>query len=823
MSSKQQAPTISEKPRQQEGIELGEYIEDAMLQYAILVVSDRAIPDARDGLKPVQRRILTSMELMGLGPKTPHRKCARVVGDVLGKYHPHGDASVYDAMVRLAQPFSLRYPLVDGQGNFGSIDGDTAAAMRYTEARLTPLAEEMMKDFEANTVAWQPNFDDSLKEPTVLPAAIPNLLVNGSSGIAVGVSTNLLPHNLGEVCKAVDYVARNWTKRNQISAGDLMQFIPGPDFPTGGTIFRYRDEGAGRVDTLRRAYETGTSTINGQARIEIAPTTNGRSEIVVTELPYQVQKNTILERVAKDKDTGRFEGLADVRDESDYRGMRLVFETARGANPQDVLARLLTYTQLRTGFSYNAMALLVDENGRKYPKVLSLQEMLVEFIKHRLIIIRRRSIYQREKDSARLHIDEGLLIALEQIEEIIQLVRAAKDTAAAKDVLIKKFKLSETQASAILDMPLRRLANLERKKLEDEAAELRKSIAKMDKLIDSEKERLKVVCEESLSIGETYGDPRRTQILDDVPLTIATVAANAAETPAPSGPRTIKIKTKGGIISETASGKETAGDPTLLQLNLDAQSRVALITDRGQICVTKAADIPDKTSLLNAGLHNNEAIISLQEVKDNTQLAFFTSDGMAKAMKGESLPAGKFGVWKQAIAIEAGTARLSAVLPVKTGTQVFMYTRGSSADETAKGLRFDAQEISVQASYNTKGVTAIKLAKGDQVAGVLAVDEKDVPDVILATTGGFLRRISLNEFSLRSRATQGIAAANTKSGGELVYAGVGAVHHLTLSNGKQVKIAAEKVPTASRAARGTALKSLASVLGGEKIETGHTE
>src|SRR5512133_3481116 len=446
---------------------LDRYMEEAYRRYAVLTILDRALPDVRDGMKPVQRRILYAMGDMNLNSSSPHKKSARVVGEVLGKYHPHGDQSVYDAMVRMAQDFSMRMPLVDGQGNYGSIDGDGAAAMRYTEARLAALGEAMQDDLEKNTVDWRPNFDGSLREPTVLPTRFPNLLINGATGIAVGMSTSILPHNLGEVCDAVVFMAKNWSRRDKIKVAELMKFIPGPDLPTGGLLYRYRvgsDEK--KVDMIQRGYETGSSTMVCQARADIQDIGGGKSEIIVTELPFQVQKTTILERIAASRE--RFNGITDVRDESDFNGMRIVFEVARGSDPEEVLGRLLSYTAMRVSLSYNALALVVDDEGKASPRNLTLRDMLEEFICHRLHVITRRSKYELDKAEARLHILEGLLKALSKIDAVIDTIRKSDTTEAARQNLMKRFKLSEIQAQAILDMPLRRLAALERQKLEEE-------------------------------------------------------------------------------------------------------------------------------------------------------------------------------------------------------------------------------------------------------------------------------------------------------------------------------------------------------------------
>ena len=392
---------------------LDHFIEQAYRRYAVLTILDRALPDVRDGLKPGQRRILYAMGAINLKHSGPHRKSALVVGEVLGKYHPHGDQSVYDAMVRMAQDFSMRSPLIDGQGNYGSIDGDSAAAMRYTEARLASVGEAMLADIDLETVDWRPNYDGSLKEPSVLPTRFPNLLVNGAAGIAVGMSTSLVPHNLGEVCDAAVYMAKNWKKRSKISVDELQKFIPGPDLPTGGLLYRFRVNNDGtKVDMIRQAYETGNATMVCQAKADIQDIGGGKSEIIVTELPYQVQKSTVLERIATSRD--KFAGITDVRDESDYKGMRVVFEVGRGADPSEVLERLFTHTQMRSSLSYNALALVMNNEGKASPQTLTLNDMLSEFIRHRLDVIVRRSKYELAKAEARLHIVQGQLKAIRQ-------------------------------------------------------------------------------------------------------------------------------------------------------------------------------------------------------------------------------------------------------------------------------------------------------------------------------------------------------------------------------------------------------------------------
>jgi len=433
-------------------VDIDDQMRGAYLDYAMSVIVARALPDARDGLKPVHRRILYAMHDMGIGPSSPHRKSARIVGEVLGKYHPHGDVAVYEAMARMAQDFSLRYPLVDGQGNFGSIDGDSPAAMRYTEARLHAMAAELLVDIDKDTVDFGDNFDGSLKEPLVLPARLPHLLLNGTSGIAVGMATNIPPHNLGELAQALHYLVDNYDRLDEISIDDLMQLIPGPDFPTGGVIVG--------VEGIKQAYSTGKGRLVVRAVAHIEESTSSRYRIVITEIPYQINKTSLIERIAELAREGRLDEVSDLRDESDRRGMSIIVELKRGAQPKKVLNQLFKYTMLQTTFGVQMLALVEGE-----PRLLSLKRALQLHIEHRRTVITRRSEFELAKARARQHILDGLLIALSHLDEVIETIRRSPDADVAKERLIKKFKLSEIQAQAILDMQLRRLAALERKKI----------------------------------------------------------------------------------------------------------------------------------------------------------------------------------------------------------------------------------------------------------------------------------------------------------------------------------------------------------------------
>ena len=488
-------------------IDIDHEMRESYLSYAMSVIVSRALPDARDGLKPVQRRILYARYDMGLRTTLAYRKSARVVGEVLGKYHPHGDQSVYDAMVRMAQSFSLRYMLVEGQGNFGSIDGDAAAAMRYTEARMSHLGHALLDDIEKNTVNFGPNFDDSLKEPLVLPSTIPNLLVNGASGIAVGMATSIPPHNLGEVVDALAFMLDNWDKLDDVAVSDLLQFVKGPDFPTGGLIFRYRDTKTGETDAVANAYATGKGAITVRAKVHLEQIERNKTRIVITELPYQTNIANMMERIADLHRDGRIEGLTDLRDESDRNGMRIILETARGAKSEDILAQLFQLTPLQSTFSINLLALV---NGE--PRVLNLKQALRVYLDHRQEIVRRRSEYDLTKAQERAHILEGLLVALDNLDEIIDTIRRSQTAETAQTNLQKKFKLSEVQAKAVLDMPLRRLAGLERRKLRDEFEEKQKLIKYLQRILATPAEMRTVIKEDLVAIKKQYSHVRRTQI-----------------------------------------------------------------------------------------------------------------------------------------------------------------------------------------------------------------------------------------------------------------------------------------------------------------------
>ena len=471
-------------------------MKKSYLDYSMSVIMSRALPDVRDGLKPVHRRIIYAMDELGMGPDKQYRKSARVVGDVLGKYHPHGDSSVYDAMVRLAQDFNTRYPLVDGHGNFGSIDGDRAAAMRYTEAKMTKLAMEMLRDIGKDTVGFRPNFDETLKEPVVLPSRFPNLIVNGSSGIAVGMATNIPPHNLKEAIDGIVMLIDN----PESSIDDLMTVIKGPDFPTAAHIMG--------KEGIKSAYKTGRGKVIVRAVTEIEETNKGRFKIIVTELPYQVNKANLIEKIAEYVRDKKIEGISDLRDESDRNGMRIVIEVKRDANPNVVLNNLYKHTQFQTTFGVIMLALVNDQ-----PKILNLKQMLMHYIEYQKEIITKRTQYDLNKAQERAHIVEGLKIALDNIDEVIKIIRSSKTEAIAKETLMNRFDLSDLQSQAILDMRLRRLTGLEREKLEEEYEALIKEINRFKEILANERLIYQIIKDEILEIKEKYGDIRRTRIM----------------------------------------------------------------------------------------------------------------------------------------------------------------------------------------------------------------------------------------------------------------------------------------------------------------------
>ncbi|MGD2144355.1 MAG: DNA topoisomerase 4 subunit A [Anaerolineae bacterium] len=755
-----------------ETVDLASDMTAAYMGYARATITDRALPDVRDGLKPVQRRILHAMHELGLDSEHPHKKSARIVGEVLGKYHPHGDTSVYHALVRMAQDFSMEMPLVDGQGNFGSVDGDSPAAMRYTEARLTPVAETILQDLKMDTVDWQDNFDSSLQEPTVLPTVFPNLLVNGAAGIAVGMSTNMPPHNLGEVCDALVFVAQRWRNRDAIATEDLLRFIPGPDFPTGGILYRYRDRGEGLIDTVYQAYETGHGRIVTQARILVEEIGGGKSNLVVTELPYNVQKNTVMEKVAKEIHRGRITGVTDLRDESDFTGMRLIIEVSRSADPDEVLKQVLKYSQLRETFGAINLALVPAEGGDCRPTYLSLADLLTHFVAHRLEVIERRSRHELEKRQARLHIVDGLLTALEALDQVIQTIRRSREPRTARNNLMRKFGFTEKQAKAILQTQLQQLAALGRTTLREESEELHKRIEHLGQLLASEKRRLNVVVEEIKALRGRFAVPRRTVIVDSEDKAAGTTVMTGSDLVAPESDQVLVVTPDGVERSDTADFSyrpgeglttRTARSVHLAQIRAKPDDKVILLTNRGRGWRGQVGFVPADATPDKLGLPRGEGIIGI-DVARSGYLLLGTLSGRVKrtAVADLSLLDRE---WGPVIGLADDDALLFGGVADETANVLF-YTREGQL------LRLDSREINPQKTDTASGVIGICLRRGDRVLGGMVVPEAAQDgqgwQVVVVSETGYANRVPLAEFPLQGRNTQGVQCLReTKSGGRV--------------------------------------------------------
>jgi DNA gyrase subunit A len=800
----------------QRTIDLAIDLEQAYYEYAVEVITDRALPRVEDGLLPVQRRILYAMHDMGLHAGKPYKKSARVVGEVLGKYHPHGDSSVYGALVRLAQEFSLRLPLVDGQGNFGSIDGDAPAAMRYTEARLAPIAAELVRDIERETVDWVDNFDGSLREPVILPTVLPNLLVNGAGGVAVGMATKLPPHNLGEVCRALVYVAERWAGRAEITVDELLCHIPGPDFPTGGVAYRYRVDpaanGIGEAveDTIRAAYETGQGRIVTQARLAIEKTKGGKADIVITELPYLVQKRTVLERIAKEVRDGRISGVTDLRDESDYTGMRVVIEVSRLADPRQVLESLLAYTQLRQTFGVISLV-LVEEGGRVEPRRLSLQEMLVRFIAHRLTCIERRSRHELAQREARLHLVEGLLKALGVIDRVIAEIKKSKTTDTARQNLVKKFKFSEVQARAILEMQLRRLAALERARLEEERQELAARIEVLRALLAAENRRLAVFIKETKALEAQYATPRRTVILADETQVAGLATTTEAELAVPEGPQVIVITSRGVQRAEANrfSYKVKAG-PTvraveahLLHLPARPEDTILLVSNQGRAWRAPIGRLPAEAAFADLGLSPGEYLAGGGVLAAGCYLVLGTRAGNVKRIKIEDL--GMAGAsWAVIIGLTGPADEVLFAAVLSNEAEVMFFTGGG------KTIRFAAGQVNPQATLSARGVMGLKLRKDDRLVAGATFEPDEEVQVVIVSQAGFIKRVPLAEFPLQGRGGQGVQSLETtKATGPVVAAALAAggaqACDVLSAKGLRHRLLLADLPAADRRRRGEKL------------------
>ena len=776
-------------------IDINTEMQDAYLSYAMSVIVARALPDARDGLKPVQRRILYAMHDMGLRPDSAYKKSARIVGEVLGKYHPHGDMAVYEAMARCAQDFSMRYLLVDGQGNFGSVDGDAPAAMRYTEARLAPMSMELLADIEKQTVDLGANFDGSLKEPLVLPAAAPNLLVNGAGGIAVGMATNIPPHNLAEVCDAAGYVIDRWDKLDNVGVDDLMRFIKGPDFPTGGIVFRYDDKIEGG-DAIRTAYATGRGHVTVQAKAHIEDIARGKANIIVTELPYQVNKANLIERIAELVRDGRVEGITDVRDESDRSGMRLIIEVTRTVDPKDILVQLYKHTPMRSTFGIMMLALVADESGRSEPRLLSLKKLLQLYVEHRQEIVTRRAQYDLARAQERAHILEGLLKALAHLDEVIQLIRRSADADAARAGLMKRFKLSELQANAILDMPLRRLARLEREKLEAEYKEKKAVIKHLQDLLAHPKKILGAIREELTALKDKYGDSRRTSVAET-----KVGEAVTAHDLLPEETFWISVGAD-GIVTRVGGSlalvRDGAAPVALCQAN--SRDTLYVFNDRGQAGQTPVHAVPGSGANVAdvTGLGREDrlvAALSLPKTDDLRGFLFFgTRLGVVKRVAVSDLVKATGSVFGAINVDEADT--LEWVRVTMGGGEVILVTTQGQA------IRFAEDQVRPM-GLNAAGVRGIDLEAKDAVVGL----DVEMPraDLLVFSENGYAKRSSLAQYSAQGRAGKGIVTARPgPTSGLLVGAAVvqAETQLAVVTNKGQVKlIRAKTAPTRNRDAR----------------------
>ena len=748
-------------------INIDEEMQQSYLDYAMSVIVSRALPDARDGLKPVQRRILYAMYDMGLRAESPYKKSARIVGEVLGKYHPHGDSSVYEAMARQAQDFSMRYMLVDGQGNFGSIDGDPPAAMRYTEARLAAPALDMLLEIGKETVDFTPNFDDTLLEPNVLPSLIPNLLVNGGSGIAVGMSTSIPPHNLAEVVDALAYMLENWERLDDISVGQLMQFVQGPDFPTGGIIIHQDDESG-----LEAAYGSGRGRVTIQARVHIEEMERNKSRLIVTELPYMVNKSNLIARIADLARDGKITGLTDLRDESDRQGMRIVIELTKNVAPEDVLKKLYKSTPMQSTFSIIMLALV---NGE--PRMLSLKQALRVFVEHRLEVVRRRSEYDLRRAKERAHILEGYLLALNNLDEVIATIRRAPDVPTARTRLIKKFKLSELQAQAILDMQLRRLAALERKKIEQEYKDLKETIKGLETLLKSPKQMRGVVEEELLKVKEAYGDRRRTQIISvdgDMPRQALLTSADLLPE------KTIWVGiTRDGFVSRTRDDKAprpSGKDAPNWLIKASTGDTLYLVSEKGEAAAVAVHTLPE-TEKLSDGIEWHKlcplkasdrmaAAFTLparrSEFPEETYIMSITRGGMLKKSAIGELP----GPSAQSFTLaRVNDGDVLGWLVLTDGKKEILLATASGL-----GIRFAEDDVRPMGLV-AAGVNGIKLGVGDLVVGADILPQTG--EIFIVTSDGKGKRIPESDFPTQGRYGKGVILWKLPDGERLAGLAVG--------------------------------------------------
>ncbi len=793
----------------------------AYIDYSMSVIISRALPDVRDGLKPVHRRVLYGMQDLGVNYNKPHKKSARIVGEVLGKYHPHGDASVYDTMVRMAQPWSLRYMLVDGQGNFGSIDGDSPAAMRYTEARLRRIAEELLADLNKDTVDFQPNFDDSLTEPTVMPAKIPNLLINGSSGIAVGMATNMAPHNLTEVVNGIIAYIDN----RQITIPELMKLITAPDFPTGGIIYGYSG--------VQQAFLTGRGRVVVRAKAEIVTNAHGKDQIIVTEIPYMVNKAMMIEKTAALVNEKKIEGISDIRDESDREGYRVVYDLKRDAIPNIVLNNLFKYTQLQSSFGVNNVALV---KGR--PLTLNLKDLIVHFVEHRHEVVVRRTKFDLGEAEKRAHILEGYLIALDHLDEVITLIRNSKDPEVAKFGLMEKFSLSEIQSKAILEMRLQRLTGLEREKIQNEYNEVKALIARLNEILNSEPLRMEIIKAELKEIQERYGDERRTAVVhNEEDITLEDMIPNEEMVITISNQGYIKrtslseyrTQGRGGIGSKAATTKED--DFTEHLFIAHAHNYLLIFTELGKVYWKKAYEIPEgnKTSkgraiqnLLNIEAGDNvRAVLNVKNLEDEEYInsnfvILCTEKGTIKktSLEAYSRPRAN-GI--TAITIHEGDRLLEAAMTNGKNHIVIAKSGG-------KAVHFNEADVRPM-GRTASGVRGVTLdSVDDKVVGMVCITREDA-NLLVVSEKGYGKRSDMGDYRITRRGGKGVKTINiTEKTGKLVaIKEVGDKDELMIINksGISIRIAVEQLRIMGRATQGVRLIKLNeddSISSVEKIE-----
>ena len=787
-------------------VDLQKTMETSYIDYAMSVIASRALPDVRDGLKPVQRRILYAMIELNNGPDKPHRKCARIVGDTMGKYHPHGDSSIYGALVNLAQEWSTRYPLVDGHGNFGSVDGDGAAAMRYTEARLSRISMEMIADINKDTVDFVPNFDETEKEPSVLPSRFPNLLVNGTTGIAVGMATNIPPHNLRETIDGVLKIIENRIENDRdTEMEELLAIVQGPDFPTGATIL-------GR-NGINSAYRTGRGKIKVRAVTEIEPMSNNRQRIVVTELPYMVNKARLIEKIAELVRDKRVDGISDLRDESDRQGMRIVIELKKDANPNIVLNHLYKHTQLQDTFGVIMLALV-----NNVPMVLNLKQILELYLKHQEEVITRRSKYELNKAEERAHILQGLLIALDNIDEVIRIIRASKNVAEAKLELIEKFGLTDVQAQAIVDMRLRALTGLEREKIEKEYAELIQKINELKAILADEKLLLGVIRDEITVIRDKYGDDRRTKIgVDDDEITIEDLIKDENTVIAMTRMGYIKRMTIDNFRSQNRGGKGIRGMATLEDdfieelMMTSTHHFIMFFTNKGKVYRLTGYQIPESsrtargTAIVNLlQLEPGERItasIPIREYDADSYLFMATKKGIVKKtpiLEYENIR--KTGI--QAISLR-DEDELIEVKTTHNDNDIFLVTRHG------KCIRFNEKDVR-QTGRTSMGVIGMSLEGDDEVIGMQLDIQGD--SLLIVSENGMGKRTSMNEFNAQHRGGKGVLCYNiTEKTGNVI--GVKAVKAgqevmLITSGGIIIRMAVDSISEIGRYTSGVKLMDI---------------